>query len=113
MLNVYTRIDDCLQDVPSDAIDLSKVMTHELCEKLETIYNHHKTGSIYLGFVEPLCMLSPQEQIRIRKVFRKFEVYLIVANIFILPFSWKNGTRKLVVGNEYKNVTNPETFHVS
>jgi hypothetical protein len=86
-------------------------MASELCDKLETIYTHHKSGNVYIGFLEPLLMLTPQEEVRLRKVFRKFEVFLIVGNPFILPFSWKNGIRKLVVERHYQNVDNPETIH--
>ena len=111
MLNIYTNIQYCLDELPNDCIDLSKVMSSVLCERLETIYNHHKTGNVYVGFLEPLLMLSPQEEVRIRKIFRKFEVYLVCGNPFILPFSWKNGMRRLVIGKEYQNVDNPETFH--
>lgn len=111
MLNIYTNIRYFLDDAPRDYIDLSKIMTTELCEKLETIYRHHRDAAIYIGFLEPLLMLSPQEETRIRKVFRKFEVYMICGNPFILPFSWKNGMRKMVTNKEYQNVDNPETFH--
>ena len=111
MLNIYSSVRTCIEDLPKDYIDLSKVMSSELCAKLETIYDHHKSANVYIGFLGPILMLTQQEEVRIRKVFRKFEVYLIVGNPFILPFSWKNGIRKLVLGKEYKNVENPDTFH--
>ena len=111
MLNIYTNIQYCLDELPPDYIDISKVCADELCNKMETIYLHHKSGNVYIGFLEPLLMLSPQDEVRMRKVFRKFEIFMIVGNPFILPFSWKNGTRKLVIGKEYQNVDNPETFH--
>lgn len=111
MLNIYTCIQYCLRELPPDTIDLSKVMSSELCDKLDTIYSHHKSGNVYIGFLEPLLMLTPQEEVRVRKIFRRFEVFMIVANPFILPFSWKNGIRRLVVGRHYQNVDNPETFH--
>jgi hypothetical protein len=104
MLNIYSDVRSCLKDLPKDHFDLSKTMSNELCEKLETICEHHKSGDIYIGFLEPLLMLIPQEEARIRKVFRKFEIFMIVGDPHILPFSWKNGIRKLVVKKEHQNV---------
>lgn len=111
MLNIYTCIQYCLDDLPDDYIDLSKINTNSLADKLDTVYNHHRSGNIYVGFLEPLLMLTQQEEVRIRKVFRRFEVFMVVGNPFILPFSWKNGMRRLVIGRQYQNVKDPETFH--
>lgn len=111
MLNIYTDIENCVKELPKDYIDLSKVTSMELVNKLETIYNHHKDVDIYLGFLDPILMLTSQMEVRIRKVFRKFEIFMIVGNPFILPFSWKNGMRKLVIRQWHQNVDNPETLH--
>ncbi|NDG29809.1 hypothetical protein EB118_06905 [bacterium] len=104
MLNIYSDVRSCLKDLPKNYFDLSKTMSNELCEKLETICEHHKSGFIYIGFLEPLLMLFPQEEARIRPVFRKFEIFMIVGDPCILPFSWKNGIRKLVIKKDYRNV---------
>lgn len=111
MLNIYTKLQYFLEDTPFDFIDLSNVPTNKLADKMDTIYDHYTSGNIYIGFLEPILMLTPQEEVRMRKVFRKFEVFVIVGNPFILPFSWKNGIRKLVMSSLYQNVNHPETLH--
>lgn len=86
------------QDLPAGAIDLSKTCVSNLVETLLTIYSHQtRSFAIYLGYIDPISTLSQQEEARLRKVFREFEVYVVVSNPFILPFPWKNGLASLVV----------------
>lgn len=87
-------------DLPVNTIDVSK--TTNIAETLLTIYAHQTPGSIiYLGYIEPILMLTPQDEARLRKVFREFEVVIVVSNPFILPFSWKNGMKTLVVVGQH------------
>ena len=104
MLHVYagTNLIACdvraRKDLPSDVLDISKTPTHNLVDALLTIFGHQTPGrSIYIGFLDPILMLSQQDEVRCRKVFRVFPVYMVTSNPFLLPFSWKNGLETLVV----------------
>jgi hypothetical protein len=106
MLWIYAGLDlikcDAVarEQLPDAFIDLSKVRSIDIAGHMETVYNHHTTGHVYLGFLDPLIMLNPQHEAVIRKVFRKLNVSLVVSNPLILPFAWKNGTEKLIVIDE-------------
>jgi hypothetical protein len=71
-------------------IDLSKVESVSLADACSNIVNHHKSCAVFLGYLEPGWMLDPQSQTRIRRLFRKFPVGLVVHFTESLPFSWKN-----------------------
>jgi len=107
MLEVYC---EQIPEIPKNCIDLSKHMSSELVDKLETIYAHHSDATIYLGFLDPLFMLSPQEETRMRKAIRKFRVLIAVRNPFTLPFSWKNGISKLFLLDD-KNAENTQALN--
>ena len=114
MLWVYAGIDLVRCDrrarleLPTDTIDVAKTTVSNLSETLLTIYTHQARGSsIYLGFIDPLTMFSQQDEARLRKVFREFQVYMVVSNPFILPFSWKNGLVSLVVVGQHNAETSP------
>ena len=114
MLWVYAGLDvlrcdrRARRDLPSDAIDLSKISSANFADSLLTVYSHHPHGkSIYVGFIDPLLMLSPQDEARCRRVFRAFDVYLACSNPLILPFSWKNGLKSLVLIGQQDAETTP------
>lgn len=83
--------------LPTGYIDISKTRAADLSETMLTIYSHHPGASIYLGFLDPLLMISPSQEAACRKVLRECTVALVVSNPLLLPYSWKNGTSKLVV----------------
>jgi hypothetical protein len=119
MLWVYAGLDvlacdrRARKDLPADAIDLSKISSANFADSLLTVFSHHAHGkSIYVGFIDPLLMLSPQDEARCRRVFRAFDVYLVCSNPLILPFSWKNGLKSLVLIGQH-NVETPPPIHDS
>lgn len=71
-------------------IDLSKVSPMLLADECDSIVNHHKECVVFLGYLEPGWMLELSHQTRIRKLFRKFPVGLILEFPESLPYSWKN-----------------------
>jgi hypothetical protein len=103
MLWVYAGLDlvDCdtqaRVSLPEGYIDVSKTRGSEITETMATIYSHHPGSAIYLGFVDPLFMLTPPHEASCRRVFRGCTVALVCSNPLLLPYSWKNGTSKLVV----------------
>jgi hypothetical protein len=103
MLWVYAGLDLAACDrlarssLPSGYIDGSKTRTAELAETMTTIYTHHPGCSMYLGFLDPLQMLSPPHEAACRRVFRECTVAFATSNPLLIPYSWKNGTAKVVV----------------
>ncbi len=71
-------------------IDLSKVSSENLADECDSIFSHHKECFVFLGYIEPGWMLEPSQQTRIRKLFRKFPVGLVLEYPESLPYSWKN-----------------------
>ena len=119
MLHVYAGTDlvacdvRARKDLPPDVLDISKTPTPNLVDALLTIFGHQTPGrSIYIGFLDPIFMLPQQDEVRCRKVFRAVEVYMVTSNPFILPFSWKNGLKTLVViGQHIEDVETPPPIH--
>ena len=85
MLTVYTYI----PPKPENAFDLSQVPLDELAATATEILAHHKTAVIWLGYLEG-WMLTPMEEVRLRKVIRTFSCS--VSSRVPLSFSnaWKN-----------------------
>lgn len=120
MLHVYAGMDmvacdtRARKDLPVGALDISKTPASNLVDALLTIFGHQAPGrsSVYIGLIDPILMLSQQDEVRCRKVFRAFDVYMVTSNPFILPFSWKNGLKSLVVvGQHTKDVETAATVH--
>ena len=72
------------------SIDLSKVSVSELADQSDSVLNHHKECAIFLGYLEPGWMLENTAQTRMRKLFRKFDVWLVTEYVDSLPFAWKS-----------------------
>lgn len=100
-------------DLPAGYIDLSKTRSQNVTKALQTVYEHHRTGHVYLGFLDPLLMLSPSDEILSRKAFRNIDVSVVVSNPLILPFSWKNGSLKLVLVGDRKDAPPPKALNDS
>ena len=83
------------EDLPTDAIDLSKVSVDELSKSVKDYCDHHTHGHIYLGFLDPLLMLHPTVEAQLRRGFEEYDMSVVVSNPRILPLSWKNGTNRL------------------
>lgn len=93
MLYVYTYP----RKKPLYCFDLSKLALEELTEAALALYSHQKGGTIWFGYLEG-WMLTPQEEVLLRKVIRKFDC--IVVSHFPLSFSqaWKNEIDTLLTG---------------
>jgi hypothetical protein len=73
-------------------LDLSKVCSSNLAAEAESVVSHHSNCIIYLGYVEAGWMLTPPDQTRMRKLFRKFPVAVVSFYPESLPYSWKTDT---------------------
>ena len=85
MLMVYTY----KRDRPANTIDLSTIPLSELTDSALAILSHQKSADIWLGYLEG-WMLTPYEEVLLRKVLRKFQCHVV--SHFPLSFSvaWQN-----------------------
>jgi hypothetical protein len=103
MLWVYAGLDVietsklARQELPQNYLDLSKVYSENLGKTIIDFCNHHETGHLYLGYIDPLLMLHPMEETIMRRGFAQCNVSIVVSNPYLLPLSWKNGTSYLKV----------------
>lgn len=71
-------------------MDVSTVPLNSLLDQCESILAHHPSACVFLGYLEPGWMLEPTHQTRMRSVFRKYPVGIVLHFSQSLPFSWKN-----------------------
>ena len=71
-------------------IDLSTIDSSELADECDRIIQHQTDSKIFLGYLEPGWMLDPKHDARIRRLLRKFDVYMVSMFPESLSFSWKN-----------------------
>ncbi len=85
MLTVYTyRIQK-----PTECFDMSGIQLDEIADALTAIRSHQRTAKIWLGYLDG-WMLTPMEEVILRKVIRDFECILVSKNPFSLSQAWKN-----------------------
>ena len=117
MLWVYAGLDIlktahlARSELPAGFLDLSKVTTDSLPTAINDFCDHHKTGHIYIGYLDPLYMLHPMEETVMRRGFCQCDMSIVVSNPYILPLSWKNGTKHLRVVESTKHVEIAKVIH--
>lgn len=84
MLIVYTY----LQERPSNTIDMSILPLQELADTIQDIVAHQKNVRLWFGYLDG-WMLTPHEEVILRKAIRKFECHVV--SLFPCSFaqSWK------------------------
>lgn len=87
MLTVYTY--KCASPYGREALDLSAVPLESLVESALAYFNHHPDGSLWLGYLDG-WMLTPHEEVLLRKVLRKFDCSICSAFPLSLSQAWKN-----------------------
>lgn len=90
MLEVCTNLQKTDEFAKRFSINMSQIPSSDILIQCEAILQHHTNTSIFLGFLEPGWMLSPEAQTRMRPVFRKFKVGFSCVHLESIPFSWKN-----------------------
>lgn len=85
MLTIYTYP----RKRPANTIDLSTIPLQELASHVKDIVDHQKDVKLWFGYMDG-WMLTPQEEVLLRKAIRKFDCYAV--SFFPLAFSqsWKN-----------------------
>jgi hypothetical protein len=85
MLTVYTyRI-----STPKEFIDFSGIPLSELVDAALAVFSHQKEAKIWFGYLDA-WMLTPQEDVLLRKVIRKFQCGFVTHFPMALSQSWKN-----------------------
>jgi hypothetical protein len=82
----------------TNMIDISSIPSADLVEHVETIRTHQKIQTtIYLGFLDPIWMLSPYHETLLRRAIRECRLILLTSDPTLLSFSWKNGLDSLIL----------------
>jgi hypothetical protein len=84
MLSVYTYP----IPKPVDVFDLSETPLEQLADTATAILTHHKTAVIWFGYLEG-WMLTPMEEVRLRKVIRAFPCIAVSRVPLSFSNAWK------------------------
>ena len=76
MLNVYFYLKDFSLLRKNCTIDLSLIPINNLANECDQILQHHQDCIVFLGYLEPGWMLDPKDEARIRRLIRKFKLFL-------------------------------------
>jgi hypothetical protein len=101
MLTVYTyKIPK-----PSGCFDLSMIPLDQWMDTVLDLVAHQTTGTLWLGYLDG-WMLTPHEEVVLRKAIRKFQC--IVVSQFPLSFShaWKNEIDYVYTDPKYNGISN-------
>jgi hypothetical protein len=91
-------------------VDLSKADLRNLADECDSVVQHHAKCSVFLGFLEPGWMITPQEQTRIRKLIRKCDVGMVSHFPESLPYSWKNEINTFYICRSLNQNGNPNSI---
>ena len=85
MLTVYTYP----IPKPANVLDVSGIPLDELIEDILAIVSHQKNIHIWFGYLDG-WMLTPREEVLLRRAIRMFHCSLVTAFPFALSQAWKN-----------------------
>lgn len=85
MLTVYTYP----TTRPTDWFDLSDIPLDDLADHAADILAHQRNACLWFGYLEG-WMVTPQEEVRLRKVLRAFPCAMVCAFPCALSQAWKN-----------------------
>lgn len=85
MLDVYTYS----IDRPPQSLDLSLTPLDELADAVMDIYDHQRDVVLWFGYLDG-WMLTPREEVLLRKALRKFDCALVTCFPFSLSLAWQN-----------------------
>lgn len=98
---VYASLDlpkavQMIRETEKDFIDLSKLPSDQLADQVETIRTHQtEPKTVFLGYVDPLYMLSPYHETILRRGIAECRIILVCSDPTALSFCWKNGIAEL------------------
>ena len=77
-------------------VDLSSISSSDIAERVETIRTHQRIHTkIYIGFLDPLFMISPYHETILRRGIGDCTVIVTTSDPTALSLFWKNGTTHL------------------
>jgi len=92
------RTDAAIRATESSYIDFSSLPSSRLADQAETVRTHQTSmTTLYLGFVDPLLMLTPHHETLLRKAIEACRVILLTSDPGALSLFWKNGISELHV----------------
>ena len=74
---------------PSDSIDLSTLPLDQLADSALAVLFHQKSAHIWFGYLDG-WMLTPHEEVRLRKVIRAFPCSVVSRFPLSFSLAWKN-----------------------
>jgi hypothetical protein len=105
MLVVHAGIPLPRISVAKGTHDISNLRPADMLETLETICQHKSADKVWIGFLDPLWMLTEPERIRMRDCIRKLDITMTCSNPRALPYSWKAEISELIVYENEKPFT--------
>lgn len=96
-LIVYASLDLLKADAEARAketidVDLSNIVPSDIAGHVETVRTHQKnTISIYLGYLDPIYMISQYHETVLRRSIQSCNVILTTSDPTALSLCWKNG----------------------
>lgn len=73
---------------PSTTIDLSTIPLNELAQTVQDIVDHQKNIELWFGYIDG-WMLTPHEDVILRKAIRKFTCHMVSFFPLALSQAWK------------------------
>lgn len=73
---------------PRNTIDLSQIPLNEIAQTVQDIVDHQKNIELWLGYIDG-WMLTPHEDVILRKAIRKFPCHVVSFFPLALSQSWK------------------------
>ena len=89
---------------------MSGVGLDELADTLSAVHSHQKNVRIWFGYLDG-WMLTPVEEVILRKVLRDFECFVVSRNPLSFSQSWKNEIKTIYTANPTTQDGHPHTHH--
>jgi hypothetical protein len=90
------RADAFVRASESQFIDFANLVPSKLAEQAEQVRLHQTSmTTLYLGFLDPVWMLTPHHETILRRAIRACRVVLVTSDPGTLSLFWKNGLTHL------------------
>jgi hypothetical protein len=77
---------------PQNTIDMSTIPLNELARTVQDIVDHQTDIHLWFGYIDG-WMLTPHEEVILRKAIRKFECHVVTFLPLAFSHAWKNEIR--------------------
>ena len=90
------RADAAIRATETSYLDFSTLPSSRIAEHAETVRTHQTSmTTLYLGFLDPLMMLTPHHETLLRRAIASCRVILLTSDPGALSLFWKNGISEL------------------